>query len=327
MKGLKFIRNKWFLRAVTIAVIAFVLFGMGRIVARDWDEIVAYPWHINGWLLAGSIALGVVSIGLSSKVMHWIIQAFGGKIGFWKMGYIFWLSNLGRYAPGKVIQLVGMFVLLKREGISRTITLSAMAVFQGMFVLAGGIVAILLMGPDFISGVLPGVPRWTIYAAAGLGLIASYPRILQMILNLGLKILRRDGIEYDLSTKKWLLLTVSLLVMWFLFACSFGMLVRSVSPIATRNFLYAGGTFLAAYIVGWIVLIAPGGLGVREGVIMLFLSAIMPKGVAGIVSIVSRPWMLLIELLLLFIIWFVYSLVLHGKPLLKGFKELQKREK
>ena len=311
-------RVLWSILAV---VLGLVVYGIIRVIIRDWDQIAEYPWHINGWWLAGSIILATGSIALSSKVMHRLIKAFGARIGFWKFAYIFWLANMGRYAPGKIIQVVGMLVMLKREGISRRVAISAMVVFQGMLLLVGGMVATVLMGPGFLKKISPAIPEWTVIPFVAVGLILSFPTILERLINLGLKALGRDPygreqVEYKLSIRDWLIAIMALVILWVGFAASFASLIKAITPLTLQDFPYAGGTFLAAYIVGWLVLITPGGLGVREGIIALLLSAILPGGVAGVVSIVSRPWTLIIDALLLAIIALVYRIFMGGEAVI-----------
>ena len=49
--------------------------------------------------------------------------------------------------------------------------------------------------------------------------------------------------------------------------------------------------------LGFIVLIAPGGLGVREGSILLFLKDLFPIGIASLIALTSRIWITIHELL------------------------------
>ena len=49
--------------------------------------------------------------------------------------------------------------------------------------------------------------------------------------------------------------------------------------------------------VGFLVLIAPSGLGVREGVLAFLLSLYLPAPVAVTISLASRVWLTLAELM------------------------------
>jgi uncharacterized membrane protein YbhN (UPF0104 family) len=52
---------------------------------------------------------------------------------------------------------------------------------------------------------------------------------------------------------------------------------------------------------GFVVIFAPGGLGVREGMMTLLLSSIIPTPLAIAISFVARVWMTLFEIVVFFI--------------------------
>ena len=63
--------------------------------------------------------------------------------------------------------------------------------------------------------------------------------------------------------------------------------------------LYVGGIFGLSAIIGILSLFAPSGIGVREGVLIAGLLLIMPEEYAVIISIVSRLWVTVAELVLI----------------------------
>ena len=54
--------------------------------------------------------------------------------------------------------------------------------------------------------------------------------------------------------------------------------------------------YAAAYAAGFLALLTPAGLGVREGVLVVALAPVLPAGPALVVALVSRVWMMLVEL-------------------------------
>jgi glycosyltransferase 2 family protein len=60
---------------------------------------------------------------------------------------------------------------------------------------------------------------------------------------------------------------------------------------------YVGGTVAAAYLVGYLFVIVPAGIGVREGAMLLLLQQAMPQaGAAIVISVLSRVWFTAAEL-------------------------------
>jgi hypothetical protein len=92
-------------------------------------------------------------------------------------------------------------------------------------------------------------------------------------------------------------LALGYVVYWALTGLAFAALVRAMFPLAASDVPLAIAGYSASYAVGFLSLLTPGGLGVREGVLVLALAPIMPAGPALVVALVSRLWMMLFELL------------------------------
>jgi hypothetical protein len=86
-------------------------------------------------------------------------------------------------------------------------------------------------------------------------------------------------------------------VYWVLTGLAFAALVRAMFPLPASDVPLAIAGYSASYAVGFLSLLTPGGLGVREGVLVLALAPVMPAGPALVVALVSRLWMMLFELL------------------------------
>ena len=78
-------------------------------------------------------------------------------------------------------------------------------------------------------------------------------------------------------------------------------------------FLYAAGIYGISCIIGILAIFAPSGIGVREGIMVLGLGLVMPSEYAVIISIVSRLWMSVSELVLIGIAFVVNKLFLLRK--------------
>jgi len=284
--------------SITIVIVGLIIYGIARAIIRDWPEIVAYDWKIEWGKLIVSVFLASSGNLLNTKVMQRLVKAFGGEIDYPRFAFIFTISNFGRYVPGKVAQIAGQVLLLKREGVRKTVSLTSAVVFQGMLVLVGGILGILLVGSEVLSKVIPSVPDWAIYILAIVGFIMTIPGIMEKVINRGFKLIKREPIVYNLSFRDWFVAVIALTVGWSLLGLGFAVMTDSLTT-GPLNYPYACGTFMVAYLVGWLILIAPGGLGVREGVIMLFLTGIFTSGIAGIVAAAARLWLMLVEFAIL----------------------------
>jgi uncharacterized membrane protein YbhN (UPF0104 family) len=60
-----------------------------------------------------------------------------------------------------------------------------------------------------------------------------------------------------------------------------------------------------SWVVGFLSIITPAGLGVKEGIFSYFLTFIVPTGIATLVALIVRIWGTIGEIL--------YSLIFIGK--------------
>jgi uncharacterized membrane protein YbhN (UPF0104 family) len=80
---------------------------------------------------------------------------------------------------------------------------------------------------------------------------------------------------------------------WLLYTGAFWLFVTglgfSVPALSTAS------AFAAAYVLGYVMVFAPAGLGVREGFLVALLSPQMGAASAGAVALIARLWMTLVE--------------------------------
>jgi uncharacterized membrane protein YbhN (UPF0104 family) len=79
---------------------------------------------------------------------------------------------------------------------------------------------------------------------------------------------------------------------------AFFLFVKSLAPVRWGQFPAMMGIYAAAWTVGFLSMLAPGGLGIREGVLSLLLSAYLPPATATLVALLSRIWSLAGDLVL-----------------------------
>ena len=118
------------------------------------------------------------------------------------------------------------------------------------------------------------------------------------------KITKRNFVE-TYSQKSILLVVVGTMICWLLWA--FGFWVMAVS-IGIAISIHAALLFPLAAIIGVIIIISPGGLGVREGVIsagLIFFGLAKTDSIS--LSVYSRLWFLFGE-----IIFFLLAILTPG---------------
>ena len=93
---------------------------------------------------------------------------------------------------------------------------------------------------------------------------------------------------------------------WVLLSLSFALLVISVTSLGWRDVPELSQVFLTSYIVGFVSLVTPGGLGIREGIMTLMLTPLAGAGPAAALAILSRLWVTVTEVIALLPAWWWY---------------------
>ena len=84
-------------------------------------------------------------------------------------------------------------------------------------------------------------------------------------------------------------------VAWVAYGAAFWMLARGLVATGSLSLPMAIGAFTLAYILGWLALFAPGGVGVRELVLVGMLAPTLGTGGALAVTVASRVLLTVLE--------------------------------
>jgi uncharacterized membrane protein YbhN (UPF0104 family) len=281
-------RSRWLTVAVLVVVAGFFV----ATLAARWNDVISLKWRLRPGvfvlacvLLALSYAMVACLWGLALRRAAGSPLAAGARIWF--------LANLARYVPGNLWSYVGAVELARREGVARRATLAVMALTQ---VLSVGVA--LLVGLPVLVAERARLGRpallGVVVAVVVAGLAAVFRRQL-----LGLARRRLPGFEPgDLtpSARTVALLVLGYAAYWAVTGLAFAALVASLYPLAAADVPLVVAAYAAAYAAGFLALLTPAGLGVREGVLAVALAPVLPAGPALVVALVSRVWMMLAEL-------------------------------
>jgi hypothetical protein len=89
---------------------------------------------------------------------------------------------------------------------------------------------------------------------------------------------------------------VSGVLAWLGYGVALVCLARGLLPGVRLDLVTATGAFTASYLAGLLALVAPGGIGVREGVMILLLQAPLGLAAATVLALASRVLLTIAEL-------------------------------
>lgn len=291
--------------------VIFVLLLLYYVVSPLWKSASAFKntfMTLRPLLLVAGIVILSLVIICYPFLWRFILSSLGHKIDT-RTAVISWIySNIGKYMPGKVWQFVGRTALTR--SIKPEITL--FTVFLEVAISFSAAVMVFFL--RFL--VVKNMPiLWLAYASALfiILLFIQHPKVVCFILKIFAKLRRQDfhGNSVMLSVKKNVMLFFAYFVLWILTGFSFWVMIGG-SKINVR-LLDAVTTYPISWILGYLFLIAPAGLGVRESVLMSLLKGIYPETVASAYSILTRIALVTSDFLLFFIIWLLNTLKWKGE--------------
>lgn len=290
------------LGAVAAAIILIFLCGQ---MWRDWGTVRAYPWTLRpGWFVASMLALQLAFL-VMARSWRSVLRAIGVRWQFMRAFWIFYLSNLGRYIPGNVWQMGAAAVMGRSLGVSGSDIVASMIVHL-LYFLPLGITMALASGafPPPFEGVTFQVLAWL--GALVCVAAALWPHMILRAVPRLAALLKLDPNRWKMDVSRRLAIAGQTVAAWIFLSSGFAFMVFAVAPVDLRWGLDLARTYIVAHTVGYLVLVAPAGLGVREGVMVVLLTPIVGAGPAAGMALLARLWFTVAEVLTvgLAVYWF-----------------------
>src|SRR5579875_682697 len=287
-----------------IVVLASLLYKL-----RDWgnwNALLASAHSWNYWLLALAFfgfVLQELSFGLIWKA---VLARLGFTLDLRASLRIYLASEFVRYIPGNVWHVLTRILWVGKYGASRTIAFASMAIELITKLAAGAIIFALSLIFWGDIGAIGSLFHGSLFIVVGVAiflalLILIHPRILNSLLNLALRVLKREQVVLTVSYSDILLVTLAWCGSWLIAGSAFFALLLALWPHTTLAMLpLCIGIYAIAWDFGFVTFITPSGLGFRElAITALFALSLpsVPVPLVAILALLSRAVSTLAELL------------------------------
>lgn len=286
-------RRRWLVWLERLAAAIVVAFLVGYL-ARNWSQVQAHDWSVD-WLRM-TLSFGLLGVVYSGFVLLWrqVLDVLGARLSAVDAHRIWYLSNLGRYVPGRVVQLAGTAYMARAKGVSPALAVASTIVAQA-FVIGGGFVAAALLLPEAAAGTGPWRTAGLV-AAVGFLVVMLTP-LFGILRRMAARVLGREEWDTEVPWTVRLALTAGYVAAWFALGGAFVLFLTSLTPVPAAAYAPVAGIFAAGYLAGFLAVFVPGGLGVREGVHALLLALYIPSSIAVAVAIAARIWSTAVEII------------------------------
>ena len=139
--------------------------------------------------------------------------------------------------------------------------------------------------------------RYALFAFPLLACAVVYPPVFNAWAVRLARLLKQPFRPLEIRTARMLGIWALYVVMWALLAFAMASFARALLPgLDTERFAYIAGSYALAWVTALITMVAPAGMGVREGILGLLLSQAIAAGTAMTLAVAMRLWVVAMEL-------------------------------
>lgn len=292
---------KYFVKTVAFLLIVFFLI---RYIFDNWNKTGELKYELNWLYLSLSFLFLLVSLFFLPLALRKIVRVLGYRFSIRKMCSVLFYSQIAKYLPGGIWGYVGRMYLYKKEGMSGS-DASSCVFLETLLVVLSGIFVF------FISfSFLDKMPEWMSnrhlneigIAVLIIMLFLVHPKILSFLWRLVPARISKDRALFNYSYVSVFKPALLLVFFWLGIGGGFWLLIRSFFYLDLNLLPIIIGVYVLSWIIGFLAFFTPGGLGAREGVLVLALNIYLPVNISAIIAASARVWWVIGEL-----VWVLFS--------------------
>ena len=287
-------KRRLFVAAQWLLAVAIVWFAL-RALRGQWSAATLRLQSLEpqwSWIIAATVIV-LATYLLLIETWRRTVTGSGQKLTFPEASRIWFVSNLGKYVPGKIWSIAAMTMMARDSSVSGSVAAGSSVMVQLVTILAG-IGVVLVTGAQAVAH-----PAIAVAAAAVILMTLSLaPRFLPVAGRIAASL---TGKTFDFPRMRpslvWMAI-VNSIIAWIAYGIAFQLFVRGIigsSAGATSSYI---AVYAASYIIGFLALFAPGGAVVRESAIVTGMVRFALSGQADAlaIAVTSRLWLTVTEL-------------------------------
>jgi hypothetical protein len=285
---------------VQVVVIGAVAWFAARSLGDQWTAFRERALEVrpNWWGIVGSALLVLLTYALLVQSWRALVRAWGDRLSYGDAARIWAISNLGRYVPGKVWSIGAMGVLARRAGVS-PVAAAGSAVLGTLVNLAAGFVVLFLAGRDVLAALFPGAARFAaLLPVLGVAGLVAVPATIPLVARAAARLTGRAYVPVRVPARVLLGVSAANVASWIFYGVAFRWFAGALLPDLAGKWVEYVAVFAGSYLAGYLALVVPGGLGVRE---LSMAAALVRLGAAdapsaALLAVASRLWLTVLEL-------------------------------
>lgn len=280
------------------AAIRWVLFGIALAVltwavVSQWDGVADAARGVGMWPLIAATALTILALAFNTLSWRSVMRSVGLDAPLSEASAVFFVSQAGKYVPGAIWPVVAQAEFARAHGVSRS-----RAMTGSLVAMAVGVVMAAVVGMTALAVFAPGTvfDYWWALALAVALAVTLVPAVLERLLGIALRALRRQAEPPRIEGRALLGSALWSGLNWAALGVHAWVLLRALGS-ADANLGIATGAFAVAWLVGFVIVIAPAGVGPREIALVALLAGAATEPQALALALLSRFSMTLADAL------------------------------
>ena len=281
--------KKILFKLLPFAIIFAIGYFFSQAIIENWHSISKIDLQPDVYSIAGTLFF-LIAVIISGVLWGKLLSELSGKkIGLNEAIKVHSASWLMKYIPGQAGSILSKLAWAKSNGISQKSATNSFIYENVLLVLASAVLALPVI--VLFQGALSSDPSLLLplLIIIPISLVVYKPFFYKSLNFIFLKIGRKPFRESDFLTSKQILKFLSLyLLPRAMNGVAFVLIALSFLPVESSMFVGLASIYILASVVGLLAIFVPGGIGVREAVIVLFASAYFPVDIAVLLSLIAR---------------------------------------
>jgi uncharacterized membrane protein YbhN (UPF0104 family) len=282
-------------------ILGGTLFFLGKALNAHWSEVMAMQIDAVGWSIL-CIATGVTLLAhiWGGWIWTWILKELNQPVPCAEFIQVYLKTNIAKYLPGNVWHHYGRIVAAKNADIpAGAATLSVL--LEPLLMAAAALIMIIVLGSQFAGTTVTVLVKILQFFNLAVVLCVVHPRFLNPVIRLVYKLKGKKSTNTSEPTTAFKVKRYPLkpllgeLGFLLLRGTGFILTVFALTPLQVNQLPLLLGAFSFAWLLGFVVPGAPGGLGVFEVTAMALLqhrfsSAVIISAIASyrLISIIAE---------------------------------------
>ena len=288
--------------AAVLLVVLLIGYYYSLEVRKNWASLQNFKLIINVSFLIISLSLYLLSYLLETYIWQICINRHLGRreLNFPQSIAVVNASGLFKYLPGRVWTYTAQLLWLKKYNISKPVIL-----YVNLICMGGSVIVSLYLGLIYLVlytdslGTTAAILSFSALLLCNIIYITWNSFLMNKLISLAARFFKKE--IRPLHDSKLLLIFIQSIYMfsWSLMGFAGYFLAKGIGLSLDLTGIFAIlASMSLSWLAGYFAVFSPGGLGIREGMMLLMLNKIVNIQTALIFPIVSRIMYLIAELLL-----------------------------